>query len=384
MIVLNSDTGELKVLHVYRTYFPEPPGGLQEVIKQICHGTRCHGVQSRIFTVARDARPAVLKRSEADVFRFPVHLEIASTGMSATAFAGFRELASWADVINYHFPWPFADILQMVSRSSTPAIATYHSDIVRQKGLALCYRPLMYNFLGRMQRIIATSPNYANSSAVLKRFESKLETIPIGIAEDTYPAATDDQLNAVTQAVGQDYFLFVGVLRYYKGLDILLDAVAGTALRLVIAGEGPEGAHISKTIEQRGLRHVVMLGRVSDEEKVALIAMAKAVVLSSHLRSEAFGVSLLEGAMHGKPLISCEIGTGTSYVNRHGESGLVVGPGDAVALREAMQRLDGDAELVSSLGRGARHRYVRLFRGATMAERYARLYRTLTVHPNQR
>jgi rhamnosyl/mannosyltransferase len=379
--ILNSDACNLKVLHVYRTYFPEPPGGLQEVIKQICHGTLPHGVQSRIFTLAHDARPAVLKRSEADVYRFPLHLEIASTGMSATALGGFRELASWADVINYHFPWPFADVLQMLSRSSTPAIATYHSDIIRQKGLSLCYRPLMYGFLRKMHRIVATSPNYANTSAVLKRFESKVETIPIGIAEDTYPEASDYQLNAVMQTLGQGYFLFIGVLRYYKGLDTLLDAVTGTALRLVVAGEGPEGSKIAETIEQRGLRNVVMLGQVSDEEKVALIAMAKAVVLPSHLRSEAFGVSLLEGAMLGKPLISSEIGTGTSFVNRHGESGIVVSPSDPLALREAMLRLDGDVELERNLGRGARARYVRLFRGATMAESYASLYRTLAVQP---
>ena len=64
-----------------------------------------------------------------------------------------------------------------------------------------------------------------------------------------------------------------------------------------------------------------------------------AVLFPSHLRSEAFGISLLEGAMYGKPLISSEIGTGTTYINIDKETGLVVPPSDPIALREAMDFL---------------------------------------------
>ena len=59
----------MKVLHVYRTYFPDPPGGLQEAIRQICLGTRSFGVESRVLTLSPDPLPAVLERPEGRVFR---------------------------------------------------------------------------------------------------------------------------------------------------------------------------------------------------------------------------------------------------------------------------------------------------------------------------
>jgi len=62
-------------------------------------------------------------------------------------------------------------------------------------------------------------------------------------------------------------------------------------------------------------------------------------VFPSYLRSEAFGISLLEDAMYGKPMISREIGTGTTYINIGGETGLVVPPSDSMALRQAMSYL---------------------------------------------
>ena len=61
---------------------------------------------------------------------------------------------------------------------------------------------------------------------------------------------------------------------------------------------------------------------------MALLALSYAILFPSHLRSEAFGISLLEGAMFGKPLISSEIGTGTTYINIDGKTGVVVPPSD--------------------------------------------------------
>jgi rhamnosyl/mannosyltransferase len=81
--------------------------------------------------------------------------------------------------------------------------------------------------------------------------------------------------------------------------------------------------------------------------------------------------------MFGKPLISCEIATGTTYVNRDGVSGLTVPPADPSALREAMGRLWNDDNLASNLGLGARKRYEELFTAGKMAKSYAGLYREL-------
>lgn len=368
-----------RVLQVYRTYFPEPQGGLQETIRQICHSTQTFGVEHRVFTLSPHPTPHVLSRAEAEVHRFPLHFEIASSGFSFGALKGFRALVEWCDVVHYHFPWPFGDLLHLLARARKPALVTYHSDIVRQRLLGILYQPLRDRFLNRMQRIVATSPHYAASSPVLRQFRTKVEVIPLALDEHTYPVVTQEELETVRAWVGEGFFLFVGVLRYYKGLQFLLEAVKNTTLSVVIAGEGPERANLEQRARRLGLGHVRFLGQVSDAEKVALMQLCRAVVFPSHLRSEAFGVTLLEGAMYAKPLVSCEIATGTSYVNQAGETGLVVPPADPTALRAAMLRLTTDPDLAARLGRGARERFERLFRGDQMGASYARLYAELAA-----
>lgn len=106
-------------------------------------------------------------------------------------------------------------------------------------------------------------------------------------------------------------------------------------------------------------------------------ALHYAMVFPSHLRSEAFGISLLEGAMYGKPMISSEIGTGTSYINIHGETGLVVPPSQPAAFRQAMRWLWEHPQQAEEMGRNAEARYRQLFTAEEMGRRWSELYREL-------
>jgi rhamnosyl/mannosyltransferase len=95
------------------------------------------------------------------------------------------------------------------------------------------------------------------------------------------------------------------------------------------------------------------------------------------LRSEAFGITLLEGAMFAKPLISCEIGTGTTFINVDQVTGNVVPPSDPQALCNAMSNLWHDEVTATKYGRAAEVRFREIFTAEIMVERYARLYRAL-------
>ncbi len=367
----------MNVLHVYRTYFPDSQGGLEESIRQICCNTKSLGTENRILTLSRNADPAVLIRPEAQVHRFPLTWEVSSNGLSIKAFFKYRELTEWADVVHYHFPWPFADMLHLYHKPRSATVLTYHSDIIRQRMLSTFYRPVMTRFLQKMDRVVATSPAYAATSPVLNRLSQKTRVIPFGLDPTSYPSETVDGLKWA-RGGGEPFFLFIGVLRYYKGLHILLDAVAGSELYLVIAGSGPMDHLLRQEVSRRGAENIRFLGQVSDQEKVALIKSCTALVLPSHLRSEAFGISLLEGAMHGRPLISTEIGTGTSYVNEHLKTGIVVPSGDARMLREAMEYLARHPQAAEEMGVAAHERYQRLFTGKKMGEAYYSLYREIS------
>jgi rhamnosyl/mannosyltransferase len=367
----------MRVLHVYRTFFPDTQGGLEEVVRQICKNTRGYDIESRVFCLSRDPKPAIINYDGIIVYRAKNHVEIASCGISFSALTLFKTLVDWADVIHYQFPWPFADLLHLLARVNKPTILTYQSDIVRQTGFLKFYRPLKRLFLDKMDVLVATSANYARTSLVLQHYASKVEVIPIGLDEKSYTIATEDNIQIMRQRVGDNFFLFIGVLRYYKGLYCLLEAVKATHLPVVIVGTGTEEKALIALAKKWKLNNVQFLGYVSNEDKAALIALSLAIVFPSHLRSEAFGVTLLEAAMQGKPMISCEIGTGTSFVNKDQETGLVIPPNQPKMLRVAMEKLSSNSKLVTTFGTAARIRYQHLFTGDKMGSDYAKLYRKI-------
>ena len=367
----------MKVLHFFKTYYPDSFGGIEQVIYQLCRGTAKYGVNSEVLTLSRNAHDSSIVWDGHTVHRAKLDFQIASTGFSFSAISQFSKLAAQADVVHYHFPWPFMDVAHFAARISKPTVVTYHSDIVRQKNLLRLYRPLKNRFLRSVDRIVATSPNYMATSEVLNRFSDKVKIIPYGLDRKSYPQPSANLLARWRERIGEKFFLFVGMLRYYKGLHILLDAIQGTDYPVVIVGAGPVEAELKEQARRLGLDKVVFLGALPDEDKVALFQLCHAVVFPSHLRSEAFGISLLEGAMYGKPMISCEIGTGTSYINIDGETGLVVPPRNPVAFRAAMRYLWENFDVAKTMGQRAEERYWNLFTADKMAASYYTLYQEL-------
>jgi glycosyltransferase involved in cell wall biosynthesis len=365
----------MRVLHFYKTYYPDTVGGIEQVIRQMCVGTGRLGVTNTVLSLSREKNLRPIAFEGHTVHRVPLDFEIASNACSVASLGALARLAREADVVHYHFPWPFMDLAHFVARVRKPTVVTYHSDIVRQKSLLRLYQPLKHRFLRSVDAIVASSPNYLASSPVLAQYPAKTRVIPFGLDQTSYPQPDPAKLAYWRERVGPKFFLFVGVLRYYKGLHVLLEAVAGTEYPVVIVGAGPEEAALKAQAARLGLKNVLFTGAIDEDDKVALLTLAYAMSFPSHLRSEAFGVSLLEGAMVGKPMISCEIGTGTTYINIDGETGLVVPPGDAAALRAAMGRLWNDPGLARAMGRRAAQRFEEVFTSEQMAAGYTALYR---------
>ncbi len=375
---LGADEEPLRVLHFYKTARPDSMGGVEQAIHQMAKGTSERGVTTGVLTLTRNRRPETVELNGYRVYRVRRHLRFASTDFSLSAFQAFGRLAKTADVIHYHFPWPFMDVLHFACRIRKPTLVTYHSDIIRQRHLLKLYRPLMNRFLANVDRIVVTSPNYLATSDVVRRYSGKTAVIPIGLDKTSYPQASSGRLAFWRGQLGPRFFLFVGVIRYYKGLHILIEAARGTDFPIVIVGAGPIEEALKDHARRLGLRNVRFLGTLPDEDKVALLTLCHAVVFPSHLRSEAFGISLLEGAMFGKPMISSEIGTGTSFINIAGETGLVVPPGDPVALRQAMRHLWEHPRVSMEMGRRAEDRYWSHFTADRMVDEYVGLYRELS------
>lgn len=372
---------KVRVLNIYRTYFPDPPGGLQEAIRQICLTTTRQGVENSIYALSPNPQPSQIQRPEARVFRSRSWMAPASCDLGGlAAVSSYSKLSKESDVLHYFFPWPFADVLHAAVKPDKPAMMTYISDVVRQRLLGAAYAPLMWRTLRSMQIIVANCPAYAQTSPILSHpsIRDKVRVIPLGIDENSYPASGDDKIfERINVKTSEQYFLFIGVLRYYKGLHSLISAAKNIDAKIVIAGSGPEGDKLKKLMGELAVNNVVFTGQITDAEKHSLLTYCRALVLPSHLRSEAYGMVLVEASMMGKPMISCEIGTGTSFVNAHQETGIVVSPESPKELANAMRMLLLEDDLTATMGGNARKRYEELFSGQALGNAYASVYNEL-------
>ena len=360
----------LRVLHIFKTYFPERTGGIQEVIRSICLLTRKFGYEHTVLTVAKNPNPInieidgvhiVRERSLIDIFSCPIG--------GRKMFAQMKALTSEHDIVIYHFPWPFGDLLSLAS-NGVPSIVLYHSDIVKQKKLGFLYGPLMKYFLSKATTIVATSEEYVKTSLVLQHYQKKIKIIPLTAMTNSVPE--DGGILKRYNLINQKYVLFVGVLRYYKGLEYLIRAARKLDVPVVIAGDGDQRSLLEQLKQELNAKNVYMTGVITEAEKKALMRHASVFAFPSCLRSEAYGVSLVEATMYGIPMVTCEIGTGTSFVNRHEKTGFVVPPCNPDELARAIRRIIIDEDLNKRMRECSRMRWVEELSPDRFAESWAR------------
>jgi rhamnosyl/mannosyltransferase len=370
-------TRPIRVLHIYKSWTPDAFGGVESVITTLCTGGWRYGIESRVAYLAPGRRLSAVRHHGIAAYRFPLQWEIASTGFSLPFFLGYRRLAAWADILHFHFPWPYADLVHQLNFVKNPFLVTYHLDITRQRALGKLYAPLRAWFFRRAVKVIATSQNYLQTSPVLHGCRNKTSVIPLGIEDAARGTGHPARMAYWRHRFGKGFVLFVGVLRYYKGLHVLLEAASSIQGPIVIVGSGPCEQALKRQAKTSRLSHVTFVGPVDPLDKDALYRLSALFVFPSHVRSEAFGLALVEASMYGKPSVSCDIGTGSSFINRHGETGLVVEPENPQALAGAVNRLMSNRQEREAFGRNARKRYLEHFTADTMVARYATTYRDI-------
>jgi len=272
----------------------------------------------------------------------------------------YKKYVKEADIIIHHYPNPIGEVSEILVRSDRPQIALYHSDIVRQKFLKPFYAVETGLFLSRMDCIVATSPDYTQTSPNLRRFRRKLKIIPLAV--DTNFFTPDGpvhprMLNLRKQ--GYRIVLYLGRFAYYKGLEYLIEAgkLLPQDVCIVLVGDGEEK---EKLIALSRSTQVKFIDPVEDEELPSLYRGADVFVLPSIARSEAFGLVVCEAMACGVPVITTELGTGTSFHNISGTTGYVVNPRNPYALKRAIMNILTSPER-AVFGRNARKRAIKYF-----------------------
>ncbi len=299
------------------------------------------------------------------------------------------------DILHVHEPFPLVDLslalFPRIRHQFKRIVVTWHSDIVRQQWALKIYRPFIERFLPLVDRILVSSPALIDNSDFLGRYRDRCEVIPLGVGlEWTRDRAKRvGRVEEIRRRIGTPLVLFVGRLVYYKGLQYLVEAITRLpGAKLVIIGSGPLKAQLDAQVAALGLGgRVTILPHLANEELYAYYEACDLFVLPSTERSEAYGLVQIEAMASGKPVVSTEIKTGTTFVNCNGITGLTVPPRDADALARAMNEIIHNDVLRNRLGQQAEERALREFTAVKMVDRtlalYERLLATSSEKPNQ-
>jgi rhamnosyl/mannosyltransferase len=362
----------MKLLHVYKACKPYSYGGIETIIDSLASEGVRQGDEVVILSLSNSIlNDKIFINNGVKIHVLKTDFEIFSNTISLKYFFTVRKYIKWCDIVNMHYPWPFFDLIYLLLNYKKKLVIIYHSDIVRQKLLEYIYSPIRFLFFKRANKIVVTSPNYLNTSNFLIYYSHKITVIPLGLNRNQY-LVDAKKYEYWKSKIGENYFLFVGALRYYKGLFYLIKSIKDAPYNLVIVGSGKMFTALKRI--SKGSKNILFIGSVEDADKNAIYALSYSVVFPSNLRAEAFGVSLLEGAIFSKSLISCEIGSGTSYANLNSETGIVVEPSSSISLRKAMDTLWYDNQLNKKYGYNANLRFNKLFTIEKIYQKYKKLY----------
>jgi rhamnosyl/mannosyltransferase len=376
----------MRILHIYKDYFPVL-GGIENHIRVLAEAgvQRSHEVTVLITSLDRSLRIETLNGVK--LIKTPRWINISSAPISPAMFNRARQLGREADIVHLHFPYPLGELAHLFSGSRAKTIITYHSDIVRQKTLRTFYRPFLWRILRKADRIIATSDRYRDTSPYISQFKEKCVTIPLGSDIDLFANTDPQKVSALRQQIIQSFnlsfapalLLSVGRLRYYKGLDDLIRALPSIPNAIyVIVGSGPMRAEWAQLTRSVGVAdRVVFAGEVDDRDLPLYYAASDLFVLPANARAEAFGTVIVEAMAAGRAVVTTEIGTGTSWINIDGQTGLVVPPHDPTALATAVNSLLNDHAQRTLLGRAAQARASADFSVNKMIDRVYGVYQSL-------
>lgn len=369
----------MKVLHACKYYYPYV-GGIETVIKNTVDGLKNYeDVMVEVFAVQNgNAHSAVDYVNNVKVTRVKNNGIISSMPISLKYRSGLGEKMKEFDIVHFHMPFPLAELSSLFCSYDGKIVATWHSEIVKQKFALKCYKPFMKKFLNRADKIIIASENNLKNSAVLREYKNKCAVVPYGIDVDSIKKDMQ-KLHILKGRENKVKILFVGRFVYYKGIDVLLNAFKDIDdADLFLVGQGPLFLEMKELADKLGIMdRTFFLGALSDEELNSSFMECDMLVLPSIKNSEAFGMVQLEAMARKKPVINTRLNTGVPFVSLDSLTGLTVEPNDAEGLTLAMQKLIGDKELREKMGRAGYNRLYEMFTAKKMVQNIYGIYKSL-------
>ncbi len=369
---LSGIDGVMRVLQVGK-FYPPFRGGIESHLHALCRELT-KSITVNVIVANEGRRLLMSEIDKVKIRRLPRLFNLKSTPVCPTMLGEIRRAG--ADIIHLHLPNPFAALAYLASGHKGRLVITWHSDIVRQQTMARMLGPLVDAILRRASALIASSPNYVDSSPILSRNRERCRIIPFGIDAEAFRPRDAEIAAKIRKRYGPRIVLAVGRMVYYKGFEYLIRAMASVRGHLLLVGEGPLQAKLERQAFEAGARdRITFLGRVSQEEVVGYYHAADVFVMPSIARSEAFGIAQLEAMACGKPVVNTRLMSGVPFVSSDGVTGITVAPADSTELAAAINRLLDDSGLRNKYGAAAARRAREEFSIETMVNRTLQVYR---------
>lgn len=367
----------MKVLQLGK-FFPIK-GGVEKVEYDLMRGLSAHGIDCDMLC-ASSRRSEQQINLHAKLFCCRTWITIAGTTIAPSMITRLWRTCREYDIIHVHHPDPMACLALFFSRYRGKVVLHWHSDIIRQKKLLGLYRPLQNWLIRRADIIVGTTPVYIKESEELKDAQHKTTHLLIGIEGIVPNPNGSQQLHELYN--NRKIVFSLGRLVPYKGYSYLIEAAQYLPDDYVVAigGTGPLYDELNRLIIDKGLEDKVkLLGFVKDEDVTAYYTACKIFVLPSIQKTEAFGIVQIEAMSGGKPVVATTIpGSGTSWVNAHGISGLNVTPKQSKELAEAILSITKDEDTYIRYCQNARQRYESEFTKEKMIKGAINIYNKLT------
>lgn len=349
----------MKILHLGK-FYPPTHGGIERIIAELVQ--RCNAIGFCVDVLcANECLKTVVDDFYIDdksfrVIRAASFGKIASTAISPMMIHYLRDMGKQYDIIHIHHPDPMAALALFLSGSKAKIVLQWHADILRQKQLLKFYNPLLRWLIRRADVVVGATKAHIYDSDYSNLILHKSMIIPFAIA----PLIPQKRCIELPK---QRFKIFaLGRLVSYKGFRYLIESAKelNDDFLILIGGDGVLYDELKRQIHQLGLgERVCLLGALSAQECYNYFEQCDVFVLPSIERTEMFGIVQVEAMAFGKPIVStCIERSAVSYVNRDGESGLVVLARDSLALANAFKRLKDDAMLYAKLSQGAKERVV--------------------------
>lgn len=367
----------LRILHAYKSYKPDPTGGVAEAIASLvsAHDVR---LDHRILV----ARSCGFSRRFIDN-GVPVHAVSSfgtcfSTPMAPGYPFALALEARRADLVIHHAPFPLTDLgLTVPLPKHISLIVHWHADVVQPRWILNLVAPFMRHSLRRADRIIVAHESIIQNSYFLQEFSRKSIAVPYGIDVAYWAKLTDEQHRQVDEIRKRYRRLIVstGRLVPYKGYEVLLHALQKIDATLIIIGSGPLRERLLKIAKDLKVSdRFRLVGHQERDNMKLLLHAAQVFAFSSVSVAEAFGIAQLEAMAAGLPIVNTALSTAVPHIARHEIEGLTVPPADANALAGALARLLDDNELAVRLGRAGRLRAEKTFSLANFSSTMKRVY----------